>query len=76
MTSQQSSPSPQYLRPSEFAPAVGQSVRATQWQCANGKIPGAFRTPGGRWRIPADALDECLAGDSGRRPWERDDEAE
>ena len=24
--------------------------------CATGKIPGAFQTPGGRWRIPAAAI--------------------
>ena len=77
MTLRNGSPSPQYLRPSDFAAAVGQSIRAAQWQCATGKIPGAFRTPGGQWRIPQDALDECLAGNAGRRQGGRcDDEDE
>lgn len=24
--------------------------------CQNGSVPGAFRTPGGRWRIPESAI--------------------
>jgi predicted site-specific integrase-resolvase len=44
------------LKPSEVAAAYG--VRdhiVTNW-LARGRFPGAFRTPGGRWRIPRVAV--------------------
>lgn len=30
---------------------------AARLWCQDGKVPGAFQTPGGRWRIPEGAID-------------------
>lgn len=31
--------------------------------CAAGMLEGAFRTPGGQWRIPRATVDKILAGE-------------
>ena len=37
--------------PSKLAKALGISVRTLERWCANGLVPGAYRTRGGHWRI-------------------------
>ncbi|AKK07408.1 DNA-binding protein, excisionase family (plasmid) [Corynebacterium mustelae] len=37
----------------EVADLLEVPVRTIQGWVSAGRIPGAFRTPGGRWRIPA-----------------------
>ena len=31
--------------------------------CQAGKVEGAFRTPGGQWRIPRASVEKILAGE-------------
>jgi len=44
------------LRTREVALAVGAGRRAVLAALEAGRFPGAFRTPGGHWRIPADTV--------------------
>jgi predicted site-specific integrase-resolvase len=38
----------------EFADRERVSLKTAQIWLAEGKVPGAYQHPGGRWRIPAD----------------------
>ncbi|HTE70461.1 MAG TPA: helix-turn-helix domain-containing protein [Actinomycetes bacterium] len=54
-------PLPDYLnplKPREVAAAYGVDRRCVIDWLGRGRFPGAFRTPGGRWRIPrADVIE-------------------
>lgn len=53
-----------WLTPREFGLLVPGTVSAQsirEW-AASGKLPGAFRTPGGHWKIPESAVNQILAG--------------
>lgn len=50
----------EYLRIGEVAAIFRvDSKTAGRW-CAQGKLPGAIRTPGGHWRVPRAAVDKLL----------------
>lgn len=41
----------------QFAEAFAVTGDAVRLWCRDGLVPGAFQTPGGRWRIPATSVD-------------------
>ena len=41
------------LKPEEVARLLGVNARTIKRWAESGKLPGAFRTPGGHWRVPA-----------------------
>jgi glycine/D-amino acid oxidase-like deaminating enzyme len=53
------------LTPADVHAATGVKLRALWRQLNRGQIPGAVRTPGGRWLIPADSL-RAFVGDPRR----------
>lgn len=46
----------------EVARLVGVSTRRAAGYCQNGDIPGAYKTPRGRWRVPAQSLAKYTNG--------------
>lgn len=40
----------------EFAAAFRVDDDTVRLWCQDGKVPGAFQTPGGRWRIPEESV--------------------
>jgi predicted site-specific integrase-resolvase len=40
----------------QFAEAFGVDDDTVRLWCQAGKVPGAFQTPGGRWRIPETSI--------------------
>lgn len=47
-----------FLTPEQVSDRLQVSVRQVHEWCRRGKLPGAFKLPGGRlWRIPKNTLD-------------------
>lgn len=53
----------EYLRIDELAAMFRVDRKTAGSWCKDGKIPGAFRTPGGHWRIPRVEAEKFLKGD-------------
>jgi excisionase family DNA binding protein len=45
------------LKPEEVARLLGVNARTIKRWAESGKLPGAFRTPGGHWRVPVSAVE-------------------
>lgn len=57
------------LTPPEVARVYGVSAQMVRRWCADGKLPGAYKRPGGGWEIPLTALLEAThVPRPGRRP--------
>ena len=50
------------LKPADVARILGVNARTVKRWAEAGKLPGAFRTPGGHWRIPSKAVAGALLG--------------
>jgi excisionase family DNA binding protein len=46
------------IRLSEFAAAMGAARRTARRWLKAGRVPGAFQTPGGHWRVPREAVEQ------------------
>lgn len=44
------------LNIAQFAAAFAVTDDAVRLWCRDGLVPGAFQTPGGRWRIPEESI--------------------
>ena len=57
------------LSPPEVASLYGVSAQMVRRWCAEGKLPGAYKRPGGGWQIPLSALLEAThVPRPGRKP--------
>lgn len=52
-----------YYSTREVADLLGVPVRTVQGWLSAGRIPRVFRTPGGRWRIPAVWVEKIMNGE-------------
>ncbi|WP_370871894.1 helix-turn-helix domain-containing protein [Corynebacterium lowii] len=54
-----------WVSPAEVGRMVpgGVSGQAVRGWCHAGRVPGAWQTPGGRWRIPVSAVEAIIAGE-------------